>query len=60
MRDGEPASHGRAHVGLTRFDRSHDSRGELRALPIEGKIDEFPQQRGLGVAAERNANALRW
>ena len=57
--DSETSAHRSAHVGFARMDGSEDAIDGLRARAGKSEANEFAQQIGFGVAAERNANAVR-
>jgi hypothetical protein len=56
---GQPSAQCRAHLALACFDGAENAaEGSLVGI-ADGQTDEFAQKFGFGVAAERNAYALR-
>ena len=59
VRNGEPPAQRRAYLGLARFNGVENARDSVLVSGAEGQTNEFAQKVGFGVAAERNAYALR-
>ena len=59
VRHGEPSTQRRAYLGFTRFNGVENARDSVLVSGAEGQTNEFAQKVGFGVAAERNAYALR-
>jgi len=59
VRNGEPPAQRRAYLGLARFNGVENARDSGLVGGAEGQTNEFAQKVGFGVAAERNAYALR-
>lgn len=59
VRHGESPAHRRAHLGLARFDRVKDAAKGTIIGVADGQTNKFAQKVRFGVAAERNADAIR-
>jgi hypothetical protein len=59
VRNGESPAHRRAHLGLARVDSVIDAAEGTIVGIADGQTNEFAQEVRFGVAAERNADAIR-
>jgi hypothetical protein len=57
--NGEAPAQRRTYLGLARFNGVENARDSDLVGGAEGQTNEFAQKFGFGVAAERNAYALR-
>jgi hypothetical protein len=59
VRNGQSSAQRRADLGLARFDGLENAVRDNLVGVADGQMNEFAQKAGFGVAAERNAYALR-
>jgi hypothetical protein len=60
MRHSQSPAQRRAYLGLSVFDGIDDAGNRFLIGVADGQSNEFAQEVGFGVAAERNTNAFRW
>ncbi len=59
VRNGQSSAQRRADLGFARFDGFENAVHDGLVGVADGQMYEFAQKAGFGVAAERNAHALR-